>query len=233
MSLNLDFEAEELPEQRPFAYRARALGDEWPDGFFDYQIIDFTLDEQASEYCYQIQTQDLRTGGALTEETYCFPATQVPAPNELDFEGIERNLFAECTVPPEGYEEQWCKTFAEAIQTGTCGDSFPGSPCNAALAACSPPSDGSVSTGGAPGETVGSGGAIASTGGRVAATGGSATSGDGSTSEGDDAARDAGGTNVRACSYGGAPRSSSTGWLLLGASALAVMSRRRSAARSP
>lgn len=117
-----------------FVFRARAKGADWAE-FTAWHQVGAEFEQEASEYCYEVQVQAIHAEGELYEFAGCLPASEVSPIDESSVEVEERSLFSYCTVPPEGYEARWCETFAENIAQGSC-EGKPRVACEAAIAAC-------------------------------------------------------------------------------------------------
>jgi hypothetical protein len=87
----------------------------------------------ASEYCYEVTALHFATGSQHTVTTGCIPGDRVEL---LDIaahvaQQMNRGLRG-CTIPPEGYAEDWCQAFSEELDTGLC-DERETAPCDSAL----------------------------------------------------------------------------------------------------
>jgi hypothetical protein len=143
ISVGFAFEYPDESAPQSFLFRARAQGAGWP-AFSPWHEVAATFEQEAAEYCYEIQIQDMRAGGELTELEGCVSASEIPPIIKQDLPEIERTLFWGCSVPPAGYEARWCEGFADNIANGSCDDHIRKSSCEAALAAC-PTNDNSCS----------------------------------------------------------------------------------------
>lgn len=174
-----------------FAYRGRFFNDdqdEWTEWTPDW--LAGSAFELADEYCWELYARALVGGDEVLVGNGCVSHEQ------LDIYPIEQRIADEeryiqqCTVPPKGYEEQWCESFETQLATRNC-DGVNTSGCQAALAACEASGSGSetsnavdggvTSDAGAP--TPGDDAGMPATGGNSGGNpGGSSSSGDGGSS---------------------------------------------------
>ncbi|HET9955975.1 MAG TPA: hypothetical protein VFQ61_15815, partial [Polyangiaceae bacterium] len=141
IAVNVELEAQMTPGAAQYEYRSRDTGsDVWSD--WDFQLSrTVPFDALADEYCYEVEARSLVTGEVTRVEAGCAAGRDLALPNsEEDLAAArekEKDPFIQCTVPPEGFEEVWCKTFEEARKTGVC-PSWNERACEAAIEVCPP-----------------------------------------------------------------------------------------------
>jgi hypothetical protein len=220
-----------------FLYRARAQGDsEWSAWSpRSYVALPF---ERASEYCYEVESWNVGTGdeSVLFKDCFAEPADVVAPDPEAELAALKKERFTACTVPPAGYEAEWCENLAEERVQGDESCDLEGSPCSAAGKICptlplngSGGADGSGGTSGSAGGRAGGG--AQSVGGGAESAGGSGGSpddgpGGGSKASGGSGDEEPMEQKVRGCSTApGSPTRSTLGFLL-GALGLSLLARR-------
>lgn len=228
-----------------FVYRARAQGGEWPSFWNEWRGADVIFEGEASEYCYEVEAYDLRNSTSEIIFSGCAPGSEVPpVDQEAELTRANRELFSQCSVPPEGYEDRWCETFAENVRTGSCEGKYQAA-CEAAQERCpelpnNPDGSGGSqnssggSRNGSSGSPNGSGGMTsASSGGHGPEGSGEDLNDDGEPTGSDDSDESTSERNVRGCSYSSSSLRTSPSWLFAVLGALWLVSgRRRSSSAS-
>ncbi|HET9960499.1 MAG TPA: hypothetical protein VFQ61_38780 [Polyangiaceae bacterium] len=131
--VNALLETPERADGSQYLYRVQPQdGERWMVG--NHLFASFAL---AEKYCYEIEALDLATGAVQTVAQDCISGAEVTAPDlELALGNAQVDLFRQCTVPPAGYEDVWCRTYAQPRRYHDCAEQYPLEACEAALNAC-------------------------------------------------------------------------------------------------
>jgi hypothetical protein len=206
---------------------------------FSAPPVNRSFDVVGDELCFDILGQPYGNGPVATLGHDCMSLAGLGAGIKDEVHGDVKQTLLGCVVPPAGYEDEWCATFAPAFTSKSC-DGFSLDACFGARRGCSEgdhPSeqqerterDARAGTGSGGGFGNGSGGSGASAG-NVNGAASASAGGVGSGTLGDAAKNPSPSADSKACSVGLAPSRGLTSWLASLALLLLLARRRRSAA---
>jgi MYXO-CTERM domain-containing protein len=220
-----------------YVYDLRLLGDE--ENRFMGRTLSRTAEGEPTEVCFEIFARPLLGGDDISLAAECLSTEGLTFGVLEEISGWMSSALKLCTVPPDGYFDEWCAGFAEQFATQSCAGTHPEA-CFAARQDCPEgdhPTDEEVEealngTGGA--GTGGTGvGATGATGSGASDSGGGNSGG--GLSEDDPSApgsssRSTGGSSsdTGGCSVARVmPRSQGRFWALLGIGLLVALRRRQ------